>query len=168
MSAASVKGPFAIDLPLTGPSGVEDRSGGPNKKYTVVMTFDQNIVSVGSASSTCGSVQSIVIDSSDPHKVNINLVNVAHGCNGSTITVTADSITDDQGNVLDSASVGLGLLLGDVNADRVVNRRDTNEAQMHKGQKTDEENFRNDVNANGHIEQSDIALIRQQQGTSLP
>ena len=168
LSAASVKGPFAIDLPLTGPSGVEDRSGGPNKKYSVVMTFDQNIVSVGSASSTCGSVQSIVIDSSDPHKVKLNLVNVAHGCNGSTITVTADSITDDQGNVLDSASVGLGLLLADVNADRVVNRSDYNEAQMHKGQKTDEENFRNDVNANGHIEHSDIQLIRQQQGTSLP
>ena len=31
-----------------------------------------------------------------------------------------------------------------------------------------QENFRNDVNANGHIEHSDIALIRQQQGTSLP
>ena len=37
-----------------------------------------------------------------------------------------------------------------------------------KGQKADEENFRNDVNANGHIEQSDIGLIRQQQGTALP
>ena len=133
-----------------------------------MMTFDQNIVSVGSASSTCGSVQSIVIDSSDPHKVNINLVNVAHACNGSTVTVTADPSADDQGNVLDSASVGLGLLLGDVNADRVVNRRDTNEAQMHKGQKTDEENFRNDVNASGHITQSDIHLIQQQNGTSLP
>jgi hypothetical protein len=59
VSAASVKGPFAIDLPLTGPSGVEDRPGGPNKKYTVVMTFNQNIVSVDSASSTCGGVQSI-------------------------------------------------------------------------------------------------------------
>ena len=132
------------------------------------MTFDQNITSVGSASSTCGSVQSIQIDSSDPHNVRINLVNVAHACNGSTITVTADSITDDQGNVLDSASVGLGLLLGDVNADRVVNRSDTNEAQMDKGQKTDQENFRSDVNASGHINRSDIELIRQQQGTSLP
>ena len=79
LSAASVKGPFAIDLPMSGPSGVEDRSGGPNKKYSVVMTFDQNIVSVGSASSTCGSVQSIAIDSADPHKVKLNLVNVAHG-----------------------------------------------------------------------------------------
>jgi hypothetical protein len=119
-SAASVKGPFAIDLPLTGPPGVEDRSGGPNKKYTVVMTFNQNIVSLGSASSTCGGVQSIAIDSADAHKVRINLVNVTHGCNESTISVTADSITDDQGNVLDSASLGLGLLLGDVNGDRVV------------------------------------------------
>ena len=70
--------------------------------------------------------------------------------------------------VLDSASVDLGLLLGDVNADRVVNRRDTNEAQMHKGQKTDSTNFRSDVNADGRITKSDIELIRQQQGTSLP
>ena len=93
---------------------------------------------------------------------------MAHACNGSTITVTADSITDDQGNVLGSASVGLGLLLGDVNADRVVNRSDTNEAQMDKGQKTDQENFRSDVNASGHINRSDIELIRQQKGTSLP
>ena len=31
-----------------------------------------------------------------------------------------------------------------------------------------QQNFRSDVNANGRIEQSDIALIRQQQGTSLP
>jgi hypothetical protein len=168
VSAASVKGPFAIDLPLSGPSGVEDRSGGPNQKYTVVMTFNQNIVSVGSASSTCGSVQSIVIDSADAHNVNLNLVNVAQGCNESTITVTADSITDDQGNVLDSASVGLGLLLGDVNGDRVVNSLDTNEAQTHKGQKTVQQNFRSDVNANGHITFSDIQIIRQQHGTSLP
>ena len=39
---------------------------------------------------------------------------------------------------------------------------------MHKGQKTDEANFRSDVNANGRTEQADIALIRKQQGTSLP
>jgi len=165
VSAASVKGSFAIDLPLSGPSGVEDRSGGANKKYTVVMTFDQNIVSVGGASSTCGEVQSIVIDGQN---VSINLVNVAHACDGSTITVTADSIADDQGNVLDSASVPMGLLLGDVNGDRVVNRSDTNAAQMHKGQKTVQQNFRYDVNANGHIEQADVTLIRQQQGNSLP
>jgi hypothetical protein len=58
--------------------------------------------------------------------------------------------------------------LADVNADRVVNHSDYHEAQMHKGQKADEQNFRSDVNADGHITSSDIALIRQQQDTSLP
>jgi Dockerin type I domain len=134
----------------------------------VVMSFNQNIVSVGSASSTCGDVQSIVIDSSDPHKVNINLVNVAHGCNGSTITVTADSIADDQGNVLDSASVGLGLLLGDVNGDRVVDRHDLNLAQQFTHQKANSTNFRADVANDGFIYSSDKRLIGQQRGTSLP
>src|SRR4029453_13981221 len=135
VSAASVKGLFAIDLPLTGPSGVEDRSGGPNKKYSVGMTLHQNITPVGGAELAGGRVQRNGIDSSDAHEVNFNLVNVAHGCNESTITITANSISDDQGNVLDSASVPLGLLLGDVNGDRVVDRHDTNEAQMHKGQR---------------------------------
>jgi hypothetical protein len=167
-SAASVKGGFPIDLPLTGPSGVEDRSGGPDKEYTVVMTFNQKIVSVGSASSTCGDVQSIVIDSSDSHKVNINLVNVAHACNGSTIAVTADSIADDQGNALDSASVSLGLLLGDVNGDRVVDRHDLNLAQQFTHQKANSTNFRADVANDGFIYSSDKMLIEQQRGTSLP
>jgi hypothetical protein len=167
-SAASVKGRFDIDLPLTGPSGVEDRSGGPNNEYSVVMTFDQNIVSVESASSTCGTVQSTGIHSADAHKVTFNLVGVAHDCNGSTITITANRISDDQGNVLDSASVGLGLLLGDVNGDRVVNGNDVNRAQAHKGQETIQRNFRYDLNTDHYVTQSDIQLVLQQIGTSLP
>jgi hypothetical protein len=147
---------------------VEDRSGGPDKEYTVVMTFNQNILSVDSASSTCGTVQRIVIDRSDPHKVNINLINVAHGCNGSTITVTADSIADDQGNILDSASIGLGLLLGDINGDRVVDRHDLNLAQQFTHQKVNSTNFRADVANDGFIYSSDKMLIEQQRGTSLP
>ena len=113
-------------------------------------------------------VQSIVIDSSDPHKVNINLVNVAHGCNGSTITVTADSIADDQGNFSDSASVGLGLLLGDVNGDRVVDGHDINLARQFTHQKANSTNFRADVSNDGFIYSSDKRLIHQQLGTSLP
>ena len=49
VSAASLgRGGFAIDLPLSGPSGVEDRSGfGPNNKLTITMTFNNAIASVG-------------------------------------------------------------------------------------------------------------------------
>ena len=134
----------------------------------MVMTFNHNIISVGSASSTCGDVQSIGINSSNPRKVDINLVNVAHSCNGSTITVTANSITDDRGSVLDSAAVGLGLLLGDVNGDRVVDGHDVNLARQFTHQKANSTNFRADVANDGFIYSSDKRLIGQQRGTSLP
>ena len=118
LSAASLgRGGFAIDLPLTGPSGVEDRSGGPNKKFYVAMTFNNNITSVGSATTSCGGVSTWSI--SGP-TVTFKLVGVAHGCNESDITITANDVMDDMGNTLGSASVAMGLLLGDVNGDRVV------------------------------------------------
>ena len=121
VSAASVKGPFAIDLPLSGPSGVEDRSGGPNKKLTITMTFNNNIVSVDGAGVSCsGALQYLIIDG---NTVTTNWVNVAHACNGMNNDVTLTGVRDDQGNVLDSATVSVGMLLGDVNGDRVVNRK---------------------------------------------
>jgi hypothetical protein len=147
---------------------VEDRSGGPNKKYTVVMTFDQNIVSVGSASSTCGTVLSIVIDSADAHNVNIKLVNVAHACNESDITITANDVMDDMGNTMTSASVAMGLLLGDVNGDRVVDGTDLMIVRSYRGQHTDGTNYRSDVSNDGFINASDVQLVTQQEGTSLP
>ena len=51
VSAASLgRGGFAIDLPLSGPSGVEDRSLA-EPKLTIAMTFNNAIASVGGASS---------------------------------------------------------------------------------------------------------------------
>jgi Galactose oxidase, central domain len=102
VSAASIQRGFAIDLPLSGPSGVEDRSGKPNKKFYVAMTFNNNITSVGSATTTCGVVASWSI--SGP-TVTFNLVGVAHGCNESDITISANDVMDDMGNTLSSASV---------------------------------------------------------------
>ena len=165
VSAASSQRGFAIDLPLTGPSGVEDRSGGPNKKYSIQMTFNNPIASVGSASSTCGGVSGISISG---NTVTIKLVGVAHACNGSDIMITANDIMDTSGNSLSSATVTMGLLLGDVNADRVVDRADIQAVKADKGQHTDSTNFRSDVSNDGFIGSSDVMLVRQQQGTSLP
>ncbi len=165
VSAASSQRGFAIDLPLTGPSGVEDRSGGPNKKYSIQMTFNNPIASVGSASSTCGGVNGISISG---NTVTIKLVGVAHACNGSDIMITANNIMDTSGNSLSSATVTMGLLLGDVNADRVVDRADIQAVKADKGQHTDSTNFRSDVSNDGFINASDVMLVRQQQGTSLP
>ena len=50
LSAASVKGGFAIDLPLTGTPGIEDRRSSKGT-YSLTFTFDNNLTSV--ASTTC-------------------------------------------------------------------------------------------------------------------
>jgi Galactose oxidase, central domain/Dockerin type I domain len=164
-SAASIQRGFAIDLPISGPSGVEDRSGGPNKKFYVAMTFNNNITSVGSATTTCGVVSTWSI--SGP-TVTFNLVGVAHGCNESDITITANDVMDDMGNSLTSASVAMGLLLGDVNGDRVVDGTDFMIVRSYRGQHTDGTNYRSDVSNDGFINHSDVQLVTQQQGTSLP
>lgn len=166
LGAQSVKHGFAVDLPLTGPSGVEDRSDGSNGTYTVVMTFDKDIASLEGLSSTCGFIQSVSVDSSDPHKVNINLAEVTRSCNESTITVTVVVFAVGGGYLL--ASAQMGLLLGDVNGDRAVDFLDGEEVQSEQGQRTDSTNFRSDVNIDGHVGRADLKLIRRAQGTSLP
>jgi hypothetical protein len=165
LSAASIWHEFAIDLPLTGPSGVEDRSGRPNQKFFVAMTFNNNITSVGSATTTCGAVATTTI--SGP-TVTFKLVGVAHACNESDVTITANDVMDDQGNTLSSASVPMGLLLGDANGDRVVDGTDLSIVRSHRGEHTDGTNFRSDVSNDGFINHSDKQLVEQQQGTSLP
>jgi hypothetical protein len=164
-SAASIQRGFAIDLPLSGSSGVEDRSGRPNKKFYVAMTLNNNITSVGSATTTCGGVATWSI--SGP-TVTFNLVGVAHGCNESDITITANDVMDDMGNTLSSASVTMGLLLGDVNGDRVVDATDRMIVRSYRGQHTDGTNYRSDVSNDGFINHSDVQLVTQQQGASLP
>ena len=71
------------------------------------MTFSNALVSVDSATTTCGSVASAGPIGQDA------VVNLEHvNCNATEITVTVNGITDDQGNTLDSASVTFGLLIG--------------------------------------------------------
>ena len=44
-------GTFDFDLPLTGPPGIESRTGGANGDHTIVFTFANNVVSGAPASS---------------------------------------------------------------------------------------------------------------------
>jgi hypothetical protein len=93
---------------------------------------------------------------------------VAHGCNESDITITANDVMDDLGNTLSSASDPMGLLLGDVNGDRVVDGIDLSIVRHYRGEHTDSTNYRSDVSNDGFINHSDVQLVQQQQGTSLP
>ena len=166
ISASSKIGPFEIDLPLTGNAGVECRSGGPNRHYTLIFTFNNTVSSVDQASTTCGEVNGISVYGNDPHRVIVSLTGVT--CNSQYVTVTLTGVHDDQGNTLASAAATMGLLLGDTNGDGVVNTIDLHQTRLERGQKTNSDNFREDVNVSGSINAPDVNLVKSQLGTMLP
>ncbi|MEO7168698.1 MAG: dockerin type I domain-containing protein [Spartobacteria bacterium] len=166
LSAESVQGGFGIDLPLAGPSGVEDRSGGSRGRYTINFTFSNDLASVRNVTTTCGTVDSSMMDSSNPRRFIVNLRNV--NCNAQDVNVSLTNVTDTQANTLPSATAVMGLLLGDVDGDRTVTTTDFNIARADQGQTTDGSNFRVDVNASGTIDRRDARTVRQQIGTGLP
>jgi hypothetical protein len=162
-SAASVKGGFGIDLPLTGAPGIEDRSGGAKGAYEIDFTFNNTISSVGTTTTTCGNVSKATITG---NQVAVTLIGV--DCNAEDVTVTLTDVMDSQSNNLSSASVTMGLLLGDVDANGTVNTSDFILVKADQGAATDDTNFREDLNANGAIDRNDAKLVRRANGTSLP
>jgi hypothetical protein len=163
VEGGSIKQGFKIMLPINGESGIEDRSGQPGGTYTITMTFNENIASVARASASCGKVASTSIDGAT---LTINLTKVS--CNASHVTVTANDVKDSAGINLDSACIEVGLLLGDVNGDGVVDSADLDIVNSQIGQPTNGENFRSDINNDGTISAADVRIVTQQQGTRLP
>jgi hypothetical protein len=160
-------GDFDINLPLTGSPGIECRSGGSNGVQTLVFTFANTLTSVGSArvTSGTGSVASSNIDSSDSHNYILNLTGVT---NAQVITVTLSNVTDSAGNASSAISASMGVLLGDVNASKLVDGNDVSAVQSHTRQSVNNMNFRYDVNASGLIDGNDVSITQGQTRTSLP
>ena len=165
LSAASVKGGFAIDLPLTGTPGIEDRCAKKGAD-SIIMTFSNNLTSVGGVTASCGRVINASIDNTNPHQFIVNLRGLM--CNAEDITFTLTNVQDDQSNTLPSVSVTMALLMSDVDGDGSVTQTDVKLVKSDLGQATDATNFREDVNVDGVINQLDVAAVRRKVGTSLP
>ncbi len=163
VSAASVKGGFGIDLPLTGKPGVEDRSGGRTNAFEVDFVFNNSLNGVGGVTTTCGTVANTSING---NTLVVNLTGVT--CNAQDVTVTLTNVTDTQSNTLASAAATMGLLLGDVDGDGSVTKNDGRPVKLDQGKTTDATNFREDVNVNGTIDRMDSNLVKRALGTSLP
>jgi sugar lactone lactonase YvrE len=159
-------GTFDVDLPLTGSTGIECRSGATGD-HTLVFTFANALTNVGGASVTSGngSVSSSNIDSTDAHNYIVNLTGVA---NAQVITVSLTNVNDSAGNASSAVSVSMGVLLGDVNANGVVSNTDVAEVKGQVAAPFTTSNFRNDVNANGIISNTDVSSTKAQVGTTLP
>jgi len=150
-------GSFDINMPLTGPSGIEDRIV---SNYTAVFTFDTAVtsgnVTVISGSATVGAI------TFSGNEMRANLSGVADVQN---VVLHTENINGDG---QPHGDVPFGFLAGDVDGNRVVANPDFQSVSNHLGGVT-AANFRNDVNANGTISNNpDGKLVKQRKGHSLP
>jgi len=150
-------GTFDINMPLTGPSGIEDRLA---SSYTAVFTFDipvtSGTVSVSSGTATVGAV------TFSGNEMRADLSGVADVQN---VVLHTEDINGDG---MPHGDVSFGFLGGDVDGNRVVGKSDANSVATNQGNVT-ATNFRNDVDANGKIKNNtDGKLVKQRKGNSLP
>ena len=159
-------GNFEINLPLSGPPGIECRSGGANGDYTMVFKFASSPLLVGGASVTsgaCGSVSGSPTTNGNEYIVNLTGVTCVE-----YVTVTLTNLNDSAGRHSDSISATMGILPGDVNASGRTDAGDVTAVRNHTVSVPDQQTFRFDVNASGRIDAGDVTTTRNATVTVLP
>jgi hypothetical protein len=150
-------GTFDIPMPLTGSSGVEDRS---SSTYNAVFTFDGPVTSgevqVVSGTATVGAIS----------------------FSGNSMTAQLTGVTDVQvmtlrvqninGDGQQHGDVPFGFLVGDSSGDRVTNGSDVSQVKSRSGQTASAINFRSDLNLDGTINASDASFTKSRTGHSIP
>jgi hypothetical protein len=156
-------GPFDIDLLPPAP-GIECRSGGANSAFQMVVTFPLPVTLTGNppaqVTSGTGTVSNVTVSS------NVVTVDLTGVTNAQRIIVTLRGVTDANGS--GDVPVNMAVLLGDTNANTVVNAADISQTKSQTGNPVSSSNFRTDVNANGSINAADISIVKGQSGTGLP
>ena len=165
-------GMFDINLPLTGTRGVECRSGGANGNYAIVFTFANNLTSVDQATVTtgAGTVSSTVLGPNaalnlSAKQFEVNLTGVT---NAQYLVVSLVNAKDSTGAIGNVIGPQMGVLIGDVNANGLVDGNDVSGVQGQTRQPVTGTNFRDDMNANGIIDGNDVSLTQGHTRTSLP
>ena len=142
--------------------GIECRSGGPNNRYQMVVTFPSAVTFRGAAiTSGTGSVAST---STDGTEVTVNLTGVA---DAQTITLTLSDVSD--GTHTNDVALALSVLVGDLTAGGSVSlSEDLSQVYYLLGQPFTMANFRADVTTNGLIGNADFSLVEAKLGNVLP
>jgi hypothetical protein len=154
-------GTFDINLPETGPPGIECRTGGATGSFLLVFTFKNNVsVQGASVTSGSGSVTNFTVIS---NQVIVNLDSVT---NAQTIVVTLTNVSD--GLNTNDVQAMMGMLLGDVNGSGLVDGNDVSAVQTHTRQPVNSATFRYDVNADGLLDGNDVSMTQAQTRTALP
>jgi hypothetical protein len=156
-------GTFDVNLPNSGPVGVEPRNSG--NTHTMVFTFQRNLTAVTSSSVTEGTATKTSEGvGPNPNQYSVTLTGVV---NAQFVSVTLDGVQDSAGANLTGVKGRMAVLNGDTTGNLVVNSSDIGQAKSISGQPASETNFRTDVNVNGDVNSSDISQIKANSGTSL-
>ena len=155
-------GPFDINLPLSGNSGIECRSSGGS--HALVFTFTNPVVSgAASIESGVGNVSGLPVFSGNTMTVSLSGV-----ANAQTLILRLSNVTDQFSQVLPDTLVSVTLLIGDTNGNGSVNASDISQTKSQLGQPVATCNFCTDLNVNGTINASDVAIVKSQVGAEMP
>jgi Dockerin type I domain len=122
-------------------------------------------VTFSSAAVTTGTGNVSSSSGSGTNTITVNLANVS---NAQTITVTLFGVVKVAGATpLGNIGVQMGVLLGDVSANGLVNSTDISQVQAQSGQPATGSNFRTDVTVNGLINSTDISTVQSKSGTGF-
>ena len=146
---------FDVDLPLAS-RGVECRGSG---NHQIIFNFPASVSVSGASLQGAGAVDSYTAAGS---VIAVNLVNVA---DAQTVTVRLHGVSS--GSASGDVSVAMGVLLGDVNGNGIVNASDLSQVKSHSGTPLTPTNFRADVVPNGSINATDIGQVKARSGASL-
>src|SRR5216110_3540543 len=150
-------GTFDVSMPLSGLSGVEDRSSGT---YNAVFTFDGAVTSgqviVLSGTATVGAI----LFSGNTMTAQLTGVTSAE-----VVTLRVQNINGDGQQ---HGDVPFGFLTADVNGNRIVDRPDLQQLQADRGQPVTASNFRDDINLSGIVDRPDVQSVHTNRGHSIP
>jgi hypothetical protein len=154
---------FDIDLPLTGPAGIECRLGGGANSDTheVVFQFGQPVTFTG-ASTSPGPDYVTGTSGNGTKEVTVFLGGVPKA---QTITINLTGVSG--AGTSPNISVPMGVLAGDTTADRRVNIEDTIQTKGRSGEDLSGANFRSDANIDGRINVGDTNFVKNNSGASL-
>ncbi len=149
-------GVFDVSMPLAGTSGVEDRD---SSTYLAVFTFDTAVTSgnavVQSGTATAGT------PTFSGNEMRVPLSGVA---DEQIVTVRVSSVNGGGA----TNDVPFGFLIGDVDANRLVDRPDAGQIRTDKAQAVNAGNFRDDINLSGVVDRPDLTAVKNHAGNSIP
>jgi autotransporter-associated beta strand protein len=152
---------YDVYLPLTGPPGVECRSGGGANSYQVIVRFLNKATFTGAAV-TSGNAMVSNISGNGTMQATINLSGVA---NQQTLHITLFSLNDGLG--LRDLVIPMAVLFGDTTGNGIVNSSDVSETKGHVDESLSAINFRQDITINGEIDSFDVESVKSHSGTGL-